>query len=278
MDSFWSAISSWLFLQNAICGGVLTSLVCGVIGPFVHVRQIGYVAGAIAHTVLGGMGIACYLGKSPLLGAMIAAIFSAVIIGWVSLFHREREDSIINSLWAAGMALGIIFIYKTPGYDAQLLSYLFGNILMVSNEDLLLMGILVGVVCLFVYLFYPVLLAISFDENFAKIRGIRVGFYYIMLLILVAITTVLLVQIVGLILVITLLILPSAISAQFFRSLPMIIVMAILVGMFFTELGIYFSYLLNFPTGPTIILLITLVYLTIIAGDYLLKFRVRKRL
>lgn len=270
--SFLSAIREELFLQNALIGGFLTSIVCGVIGPLVYVRQIGYVAGAIAHTVLGGMGIAFYYGFSPLVGAMIASIIAALIIGWVGIYHKEHEDSIINALWATGMAIGIIFIYKTPGYDVQLLSYLFGNILMITSEDIFLMLGIGAVVIFMIILFYPKFLAITFDPDFAKLRGVPIAFYNYLLLILIAISTVLLVQIVGLILVMALLLLPSATASYFSKSLPQIMFGAILGGAFFTELGIYLSYEWNYPSGAIIILLFAVIYLFVILSRNFTKF------
>ncbi|MBF0315228.1 MAG: metal ABC transporter permease [Oligoflexia bacterium] len=269
LSDFWSALLSEAFLQNAIIGGALASFVCGVMGPFVYVRQIGYVAGAIAHTVLGGMGMAFYFGFSPMLGALTSAVAAAFLIGWVSLYHRDREDSIINALWAAGMAVGIIFIYKTPGYDVQLLSYLFGNILMITYDDLKLMAVLGVIIFTCIMLFYPKLLAVAFDEEFARIRKINVRFYYFMLLVLIAITTVLLVQIVGLVLVITLLVLPTATAATFKRSMVGIMGGAVVGGLLLTEGGVFLSYGLNLPSGPTVILLCTVVYLLAISYRWL---------
>jgi zinc transport system permease protein len=254
-----------MFLWHAILGGVLASLVCGILGPFVYVRQIGYVAGAIAHTVLGGMGMAFYFGYSPLLGALGAAVVGAFLIGWVTLYHRDREDTIINAMWASGMAVGIIFIYKTPGYDVQLLSYLFGNILMITSDDLQVMALLGGIVIVTITLFYHQLVAITFDENFARLRGLPVSFYYFILLLLIAITTVILVQIVGLILVIALLILPSATAALFQKSLSSIMALAVVLGVVLVFGGIMLSYQWNWPSGATIILVLTICYLLVVS-------------
>ena len=120
-------------MQNALMGGILASLACGIIGSYVVVKRIGYLAGGIAHAVLGGMGIAYYLGRSPIEGALVAAIVFAFILGWVSLRMQQQEDTIIGALWAGGMAVGILFISKTPGYNVDLMSFLFGNILMIAS-------------------------------------------------------------------------------------------------------------------------------------------------
>ena len=160
MHNFLVDVRHYDFLQYAILTGILASLACGVIGAFVVVRRITYIAGGISHTVLGGMGAALFLQKvyhwesaNPLFGAIVAAIVSALIIGVVSLKAKEREDTVIGALWAVGMAVGILFISRTPGYNADLMSYLFGNILLVSANDLWLLAgldvIVVGTAILF---------------------------------------------------------------------------------------------------------------------------------
>lgn len=258
---FFQALFSQTFLQYAFWGGILASLACGIIGPLVVVRREGSIAGSIAHTVLGGMGIAYFLGKQPIWGAMIAAILAAIIIGWVSLNLKRYEDTIINALWATGMALGILFISKTPGYSADLMSYLFGNILLISQERLYIMIILDVVIALIMLLFYKQLVGISFDEEFTWLRGIHVHRHYFLFLCMVAVTTVILVQVVGLILVIALLTLPAAISIIFARFLPTMIFMSILLGCLLSSIGLGISYESNLPTGSTIILLVAVCYL-----------------
>src|SRR5699024_8622267 len=204
---FWETLTTTTFLQNALVAGALASLGCGIVGSFVVVKRIGFLAGGIAHTVLGGMGVAYYLGGSPLIGALGAALLAALLIGWVSLRWREREDTLISALWSVGMAVGVIFISRTPGYNVDLMSYLFGNILMVSQGQLYLMMAVDVVIIVTMVLFYKQFLAISFDEEFARLRGVSVTFFYLLLLCMVALTVVLLVQVVGLILVIALLVL-----------------------------------------------------------------------
>lgn len=260
---FWETLINYSFLQNALIGGILASLGCGVVGSFVVVKRIGFLAGGIAHTVLGGMGIAYYLGKNPLLGALVAALLAALLIGWVSLRWREREDTLISALWSTGMAVGLVFISRTPGYNVDLMSYLFGNILMVSQEQLYLMAAVDGMIVLIVVLFYKQFLAISFDEEFARLRGVPVTFFYLLLLCMVALTVVLLIQVVGLILVIALLVLPAAIAGQYMRSLAGMMLLAVVLGGVFTSTGLMISYEPNLPAGSTIVL--------VAGGSYLLS-------
>ncbi len=260
MSEFLSALSEHDFLQTALLAGLLASIGCGVIGTFVVVKRIAFMAGGIAHSVLGGMGAALYYGLDPLLGALAAAILAALLIGTVRLFWKMQEDTLIGALWAIGMAIGILFIAKTPGYAADLMSFLFGNILLVPTRELWFMGALDLALILTVALFYRQLLAITFDEEFARLRGVPVVFFYLLLLCLVAVTVVLLIQVVGLILVIALLTLPAAIAGHYVHSLGGMMVIATLLGGLFTSFGLGLSYAPDLPAGPTMILLAGGVY------------------
>ncbi len=261
ISEFFRALSEQSFLQYALLGGLLASIGCGIIGSYVVVKRIGFLAGGIAHTVLGGMGAAFFFGYAPMSGALLSAIAAALIIGWVTLHWQEREDTLIGALWAVGMAIGILFISRTPGYSVDLMSYLFGNILMVSEEGLWEMALMDLFLLVTVALFYKQFLAVSFDEEFARIRGIRVTAFYLLLLCLVAVTVVLLIQVVGLILVIALLTLPAAIASQYAHTLIRMMVIATLLGMVFTGSGLALSYGPDLPTGATIILVAGLAYL-----------------
>ncbi|AFL75137.1 metal ABC transporter permease [Thiocystis violascens] len=260
MSQFLSALSEHAFLQTALLAGLLASIGCGVIGTFVVVKRIAFMAGGIAHSVLGGMGAALYYGFDPLLGALLAAILAALLIGTVRLFWKMQEDTLIGALWAIGMAIGILFIAKTPGYAADLMSFLFGNILLVPTRELWFMAGLDLVLILTVALFYRQFLAVTFDEEFARLRGVPVAFFYLLLLCLVAVTVVLLIQVVGLILVIALLTLPAAIAGHYVHSLGGMMAIATLLGGLFTSLGLGLSYGPDLPAGPTMILLAGGVY------------------
>ncbi|MGD8639365.1 MAG: metal ABC transporter permease [Gammaproteobacteria bacterium] len=250
-----NALSSQTFLQYALLAGLLASIGCGVMGTYVVVKRINFLAGGIAHSVLAGMGVAYFLGHSPIGGAIISAIIAALIIGWINLRWHEDEDTIIAAVWSIGMAIGILFIAKTPGYTVDLMSYLFGNILMVSRHELLIMLVLDIILLGSVAFFYRQFLVVCFDEEFARLRGINVELFYLFLLCLVALTVVLLIQVVGLILVIALLTLPAAIASRFQHSLIRIMVLATLLGMVFTTAGLIASYIPDLPAGATIILI-----------------------
>ncbi len=248
------------FLQRALLAGILASIGCGLVGPFVVAKRISYLAGGIAHAVLGGMGIAYYLGFPPIRGALVAAVVAALLIGGIVLKRRQYEDTLIGTVWAVGMAIGVLFIAKTPGYNVDLMSYLFGNILLVSQSDLYIM---VGVdltIALVFSLFYKQFLAVAFDEEFARTRGVRVGLFYLLLLVMVALTVVLLIRVVGLILTIALLTLPAAIARHFVDTLFGIIGLAIPLGVLFTCSGLGVSYTSDLPAGAIITLVTGGVY------------------
>ena len=267
LSEFIRALLSQPFLQNALVTGMLASFACGVVGTYVVVKKIGYISGGIAHAVLGGMGVAYFLGADPIHGAIVAALLAAIIIGIVSIRVHQHEDTVIGAIWAIGMAIGVIFISRTPGYNVDLMSYLFGNILMVTKSNILTIALLnVGILAV-VMLYYKQFTAVCFDEEYASLQGVNVTFIYILLLCIIAITVVILIQVVGLILVIALLTLPAAIAGHYAKRLVKMMVLASVLGMVFTILGLAVSYSPNLPAGATIIL---------IAGfSYLLSFTIK---
>jgi zinc transport system permease protein len=262
MFEFFDAVAHHRFMLNALLTGILASIACGVVGTYVVTRRITYMAGSIAHSVLGGMGVAYYLSRThklemiqPLHGAVAAALLAAILIGWVSLRAKQREDTVIGAIWAIGMAVGIIFIAKTPGYNADLMSFLFGNILMVSARDIWL---IIGLDALVVgagLLFYNQFLAVCYDEEFARVRGIKVEFYYLFLLCLTALTVVILVTVVGIVMVIALMTLPAAVAGYFSRTLRQTMLLATVFSILFSIGGLGLSYGPNLPSGATIIVL-----------------------
>jgi zinc transport system permease protein len=296
VSEFLDALLGGSLITNGVLAGLLASIACGVVGTYVVVRRITYIAGGISHCVLGGIGAALYLKAVygwhdlrfgpfepwsgfhlgpfsvaiALVGAVVAALASAMIIGLVSLRAKQREDTVIGALWAVGMAAGVLFISKTPGYSQDLMSYLFGSILMVSPSDLWLIAALDLVVVLVGALFYNQFLAVCFDEEFARVRGLRVEFYYLLLLALTALTVVLLVTVVGVVLVIALLTLPVAVAGHFARRLWTMMILSALITILLTVVGQAIAYSPNLPPGATIVVLAGAVYLvTAIAFRFL---------
>ncbi len=262
-------------LRYALVAGILGSIPLGIVGSYVVTRRISYVAGAIAHSVLGGIGAALYLQEvkgiawcRPMYGAVLAALAAAVVIGLVSLYAHQREDTVIGAIWVMGMAVGLMFLAKTPG-NVDPMSYLFGNILFISRYDLYLVAGLDVVVVALAVLLHNKLLAVCFDQEFAELRGVRVTYYYLLRRCLTALTVVLLVQVVGIVLVIALLTLPAAVAGHFARRLWQMMVLAMLFCMVFVAVGLGVSYPTDLPSGPTIILVAGVVYLATAVGTRL---------
>ncbi|MEA2085283.1 MAG: metal ABC transporter permease [Thermodesulfobacteriota bacterium] len=258
------------FLRLALYVGALASLAFGIIGTYVVTRRISYLAGAIAHCVFGGIGAGLYLQTvvglkwfDPIYGAIASAILAAVIIGMVSLYSTQREDTVIGALWAVGMAAGLLFVDLTPGYF-DISSYLFGDILLLTQRDVWMVAVLDVVVLALSIYFYNTLLAVCFDDEFAKLRGIPVGPFFILLLCLTALTVVLLVRMVGIVMVIALLTLPAAVAGHFSRRLWQMMILAVLFCMAFTWSGLALSYMYNLSSGPTIIAIAGIMYLTVL--------------
>jgi zinc transport system permease protein len=274
MFDFITAITQFSFLQYALIAGILASIGCGIIGSYVVVKKISFLAGGVAHAALGGMGVAYYLQQPVLLGALVVAVGVAWFIGWVHLHSQQQEDTLIAAVWASGMAIGVIFIAQTPGYNVDLISYLFGNILMVNSHDLYLM-LGLDIIIIFTVLFsYKYLLAICFDSEFSQLRAVPVGFFYLLLLTMVALTVILLIRVVGLILVIALLTIPPAIALQYVISLWQAMLWSSFLGIIFTVIGLFLAYTYNLPAGASIILIATISYLfsTLILHYIIAKF------
>ena len=278
MLDFYQALSQHAFLQTAVLAAVLASIGCGMIGTYVVVKRIAFIAGGIAHAVLGGMGAAVYYGFDPLSGAVVAALVAALIIGWVHLYWQAREDTLISALWAIGMAIGMLYLARTPGDQVDLIGYLFGNILLVPTSSLYLMGAADVLLFTLVGLYRYSFLAVVFDTETARLRGVPVTFFYLLLLVMIALTVVLLIQVVGLILVLALLTLPAAIAGQYVHSLGRMMIFATLLGMVISHLGLVFSYAPDLPPGPSIVLIAAALYLlSSLLSGYWMKRRVRHK-
>jgi zinc transport system permease protein len=256
------------FLRYALLLGCIASVPLGAVGTFVVARRISYLAAAIAHAALGGIGLALYcreaLGWSafpPLLGAMTFALGAAGLVAWISLHVREREDAAIGTIWVVGMALGLVFISLTPGYNDPM-AYLFGDILLIRPFDLWLAGGVGLIIAGILWRKHRQISAVCFDPEFAASRGLQTDGLYCLLLLLTALTVVVLVSLVGIVLVIALLTLPPAIAALRAQSLGGMLAQAILLNLVFIASGLYFSFNLGWPTGPTIVLISAATYVT----------------
>ena len=267
MSDFFSAIVNFSFIRNALIAGLLSSVLFGVLGTIVTVRRIASLAGAVSHAVLGGIGMALFLRASgifpqitPLAGAFIFAVLSALIIGTVSLKAKQREDTVISAIWVIGMSAGILFMAKTPGYvDPS--TYLFGNILLISNTDLYLMAALDLVVVFLAWRFFPQLEASAFDEEFARVRGVPANAFFIIMLVIIALAIVLLQTFIGIVMVIAMLTLPSGTAGTFSRSLASMMIASTVLSVTFSVSGLYLGWIMDTPVGATTVILAGIVFL-----------------
>jgi zinc transport system permease protein len=255
------------FLQMAFYASLLASIPSGLIGSYVVVKRIANMGGSISHSILAGMGLFLFLNRTfdlpwllPLYGAFFSALIAAGLIGYVHLHHREREDAVISAVWSTGMAIGVIFVALTPGTNVELMNFLLGNILWVTPSDLLLLAILDLFLIGIVLYNYRAFLALCFDEEQAELQGINTRRLYILLLALVAISIVVLMQVIGSILVISLLAIPSMIASLFTQRLPTLMTLSSLTTISVSALGLATSYLFDWPPGATIGLLIAIAY------------------
>jgi zinc transport system permease protein len=269
MNGYLRAIldPSMPFVRNALAAGLLSAVLFGTLGAVVTVKRIAGLAGAISHAVLGGIGMALFLSASgalpglpPMAGALVFAVLAAAVIGLVSLKAKQREDTVINAVWAIGMSIGVLFIAKTPGY-ADPMSYLFGNILLISARDLVLLAVLDAVVVFLAWRFYPQIQASAFDEEFARVRGVRTNLVFLATLAVTAIAVVLLQTFVGIVMVIAMLTLPSGTAGFMSRNLAGMMIVGTILSAAFTIAGLAASWSLDMPAGAMVVVLAGAVFL-----------------
>ena len=254
-------ILQYEFIRNAIIASVLVNIICGIVGTYIVIKKIALISGGISHATFGGIGLGYFLGINPILTAIPFSLVSALAIGLLSRGKRFSRDTAISIFWAAGMALGIIFISLTPGYAPDLFSYLFGNILTIPVMDLYIMAALALLVIMLAALFFRELAAVSFDEEFATVTGIPHNIINTLLLLMVSLSVVVLIRIVGIIMVIALLTIPAAICRQFTYNIKKLIISSMVTGTLLTLGGLWISYLLDLASGATIILFLAAVFM-----------------
>ncbi len=254
-------ILQYEFMRNALLAAILVSIACGIVGTFVVIKKIVFISGGITHAAFGGIGLGYLLGVNPVLTAIPFSLLSAIGIGVISKKTKISEDSAIGILWTVGMALGIIFIGLAPGYAPDLFSYLFGSILTVPFTDIIIMIILDIIIIVTVLLLSKEFQALSFDEEFSEIVGVPTQTLYLILLCLVALSVIVLIRVVGIVLIIALLTIPTTIAKQFTNRLRRLIAYSTLCAVILTVVGLWLSYLFDLPSGATIVLLLAFVFL-----------------
>ena len=242
------------FMRNALYAALLVSVACGVVGTLVVVKRIVFISGGITHAAFGGLGLGYLLGVNPILTALPFSLLAAIGISLVPKRVQISEDTTIGIFWAVGMAAGILFVGLAPGYAPDLFSYLFGSILTVPAIDLLIMAFLDVLIIVIVTLFLRQFQAVSFDEEYSQISGLPTRFLNALILSLVALSVIVLIRVVGIILIMALLTIPTAIARRFSNRLPTIMVISSIVAAFFSLIGLWLSYVFNLPSGATIVL------------------------
>lgn len=254
-------ILQYTFFQNALLGILLISITGAIIGTYIVTRRMVFIAGGITHASFGGLGIGYFLGVSPTLSALVFAILSAFGSEWLSRSKRVREDSAIAVFWALGMAVGIIFIFLTPGYTPGLTEFLFGNILTITRIDIVLFGAFALVLMLFFLLFYRPILYTTFDSDFARTQGIRVDVINTCMTIFIAIGVVLSIRLVGIMLLISLLTMPQMIAELFCQRYKTMVLLSGIICMCCGFIGLAVSTFINVPAGASIVCTLVAVYI-----------------
>jgi len=258
-----TSIFQYGFIIKGLLGAIFASITAGLAGTYVVSKRMVFLSGGITHASFGGIGIGYFIGINPVVGAAVFGILSALGVEYLSVTQRIREDSAIGILWAFGMAIGIIFIYLTPGYTPNLMSYLFGSILTVSQADIIALGIMSAVLILYFGVFYRTILYISFDEVFARTYSSYVDVFKYITTSLIALTIVLNIRMAGVVLVISLLTIPPNIAMLFTRVYFKIVVWSVLAGFIGTATGYAISYYAGIPVGATIIFTLVILWVLV---------------
>lgn len=255
---FFSAVATYDFLLDALVAAVLSGIACGIVGTYIISRRMVFLCGGITHASFGGIGIAYHFGLNPIGGALVFAVLSALGIEWASAKGRIREDSAIGIVWSVGMALGLLFIFATPGYAPNLMSFLFGDILTVSSSNIIALAVLVGVLLLVMTLFSRPIIYSSFDREFARSQGVRADAILTLMTILTSIAIVLSIRIVGIVLLLSLVTIPPVIAGCFTKSYTRIALLASIFAVLGNVCGIYVAWKMDFPVGATTIILLAI--------------------
>jgi zinc transport system permease protein len=248
------------FMRNAVLAGIMASAICGVIGTLVVVNRIVFLAGGIAHAAYGGIGLAFFLGLPYIVGIFGFSIVVSMIMAAITLKEKNRADTFIGVLWAVGMALGVILLDIKEGYNVDLMSYLFGSILAVPSSELYVMAGLSSFIVITVGFYYHDFLAMSYDQEFAQLRGVAVKPLYFLLIGMIAISVVMVIKVVGLILIIALLTIPPFIAEKYTQSLLQMMLLSAVLSIMFSLIGLWISYKLNLTSGATIIMVAAAVF------------------
>lgn len=248
------------FFQNALLGSLLASVLCGIVGTYIVTRRLVFISGGITHASFGGIGIGVLMGLNPIWTAMTFSVLSAFGVQWLSRRGDVREDSAIAMFWTLGMSVGIICCFLTPGFMPDLPSFLFGSILTIDRADLWLLGTMAALAIGVFACFYRQILSVAFDSTFARSQHLSVNLIEYLMMALMAMTIVSTLRLVGIVLAISLLTIPQMTANLFSFNFKHIIFLSIVIGWADCLLGLTISYLLNVPSGASIIFISILLY------------------
>ena len=249
----------WDLISNSVYASILLSIAIAIIGSLIVINKTTAITGSIAHGSFGGIGIALYLGSSILITTSIFTIFLALILAFITIKFPHRQDSLIGVIWAVGMSIGIIFLSLTPGYQSDALSYLFGNILLVENKDLIFMGLIDLIILISIFFLYNRFLAMSYDREFLTLRGINANLLYTYFLILTSLTIVMSVRAIGIILILALFTIPAIIAERFTKKFFTMMILSGILGLIFMISGIIISYFYDISPTPTIVIIASII-------------------
>lgn len=271
---FFIDILRYDYLANALLAAILAGITCGIVGTYIVSRRMVFLCGGITHASFGGLGIAFYLGLNPILGASIFAILSALGIEWASDRGRMREDSAIGIIWSIGMAIGALFMSITPGYTSgDLASYMFGSIITVTQQDIILLAIITTLCVIGAIFFSRPIMYIAFDRSFSTSQGIATQLISYAMSMVVAITIVLAIRIMGIVLLLSLFTIPVVVANSFTKSYTAITFWASIIGVLGAVVGLIVSYNWEVPPGVSIIFSLTIA----LFGAKLLSLRSKKK-
>lgn len=256
---FFSAILTYGFMQNALLAAVLSGIACGIVGTYVVARRMVFLSGGITHASFGGIGIAYHFGLNPIGGALVFAVLSALGIEWAGAKGRIREDSAIGIVWSVGMAVGLLFIFTTPGYAPNLMSFLFGDVLTVGRSNIVALAVLVAILVAIMLLFSRPVIYSAFDREYAKSQGVRADLILTTMTVLTSVAIVLSIRIVGIVLLISLITIPPVIASCFTKSYNRIVLWAAIFAVLGNVVGLYVAWKIDFPVGATTIILLAVV-------------------
>ncbi|NLB17505.1 MAG: metal ABC transporter permease [Syntrophomonadaceae bacterium] len=261
------AILNYSFLQHALWAALLASIACGIMGTIIIEKQLVMMSGGIAHTAFGGIGLGYFLKIEPIIGALFFSVSSSLGIAALRRNSSTNSDVLVGMFWPLGMALGILFISFTPGYPPDMTSYLFGDILTVARSDLVFMLILDIIIIITVAVFFNLIVAYLFDEEFSTALGLNMRFIDGMIFVAIAITVVVIIRVIGIILILALLCVPPSIARMFTYNIKKMMLLSILLGIVFCLSGLWFSYTFQVASGAAIVIISVLTYVLIAIGQ-----------